>query len=433
LGAEGKAVATSGQVVPIDWKRFKQYERVSAGNRDLEDCARVLLNSVSYNLNWAPKAAEGIEKGLYVSGRTAHDTIRPACSATFGLAVSLKTGVFDEKAVGCPREEAMARTVRLLKATASTHKKQWWGYPWQSALWASQLGHAGWLLWDELDSETKEMVAELVEAEANRFLDYQVPYWNGEGGDTKAEENAWNSTVLSIAVAMMPGHPNARKWKEKCSELMISAYATEKDLQNQTVVDGKPVKDWIGGYNAREDGSVVNHGFIHPDYMRCIFLNLRAHVVQPLAGQPVPEAANFNVPLVYRCFVTRHWPSPPYSEPGGTIYSPGKPLLYYPQRADWGRNHYVFYYLIDTHVHLLDLDKGLPHRSQQWMRVRADGLLKMQLRYDDRRTFAPEGKEIHRWPGCEQTTAHALGNAFLHHWLHAQGVPVSREHWLLAH
>ena len=428
--AAGEVAATSREVVPIDWDRFTPYGRVSTETGHLEDCARVLLNNACYNVKWAREAAEDIERGIGVSGRAAHDTIRPACSAAFGLGVVLKTGVFDEKAVGCTREEALARTARLVKATAKTHRQQWWGYPWQSALWAAQLGHAAWLLWDELDPETQGRVARLVEAEANRFVEYQVPYWNGKGGDTKAEENAWNSMVLSIAVAMMPGHPNVRKWKEKCSELMISAYATQRDRQNQTEVDGKPVKDWLRGYNARKDGSVVNHGFIHPDYMRCISLNLRAYVVQPLAGQPVPEAADFNAALVYRCFVTKQWPSPPYSEPGGTIYVPGKSTIYYPQRADWGRHHYVFYYLLDTHVHLLCLDKDLPHGAEEWMRIRARGLLEMQLRHDDRRIFA-DG-EMDTWIGREQTAAHALGNAFLLLWCDTQGVPVRRENWLAA-
>jgi hypothetical protein len=390
----------------------------------------VLRNNAFYNLRWGHAAAEGIERGVGVAGRAAHDVIRPACSAAFGLAVLLKTGAFDDGAVGCSREEALARTVRLIRAAAATHRGQWWGYPWQSALWASQLGHAAWLLWDELDPKTRGRVAELVEAEADRFIDYRVPYWNGKGGDTKAEENAWNSGVLSIAVAMMPRHPHVPKWKEKCSELMVSAYATKGDLENLTVVDGRPVREWLRGYNAREDGSVVNHGFIHPDYMRCIHLNLRAYVVQPLAGQPVPEAADFNVALVYRCLVTKDWPSPPYSEPGGTIYVPGEPRIYYPQRADWGRHHYVFYYLLDAHVQLLGLDRDLPHRAEDWMRVRAKGLLQMQSRHADRRIFA-DG-ELDTWPGREQTAAHGLGNALLLLWLDAQDLPASGEKWLSA-
>lgn len=49
--------------------------------------------------------------------------------------------------------------------------------------------------------------------EADRLIDYEVPYYrdaNGNvvfKGDSKAEENSWNSTILVIAAAMMPEHP----------------------------------------------------------------------------------------------------------------------------------------------------------------------------------------------------------------------------------
>gem|GEM_PF-4582057 len=32
---------------------------------------------------------------------------------------------------------------------------------------------------------------------------------DGEGGDTKAEENSWESQVICLAVVMMPKHPHA--------------------------------------------------------------------------------------------------------------------------------------------------------------------------------------------------------------------------------
>ena len=86
------------------------------------------------------------------------------------------------------------------------------------------------------------------------------------------------------------------------------------------------------------------------------------------------------------------------------------------------------YYLLDTQVHLLGLDEGLPNAAQDWMRTRAKGLVEMQLRHEDRRIFA-DG-ELDTWVGREQTAAHALGNAFLHLWLAAQQYPVRRANWL---
>jgi len=426
--------AVLAQVVAIDWSKFKPYGQIMSKPRELRDCATIFQNTVAYNLNWATNALRKLNghapftgrEGL--QGRAAHDFIRPVCNVAFGFAVALQTGWYDEKTVGVPRAEARSRAVRLIQGAAREHRGKGWEYPWQSALWAAYLGQGAWMLWDDLNPETRARVAELVEWEADRLTRFTVPYWNGKGGDTKAEENAWNSAVLSLAVAMMPRHPNVRAWKEKCSELMISAYSTEADLQRDRPLDGKPVKDWLRGFNANPDGSVINHGFLHPDYTLAVHLNLRAFVVQPLARQPVPEAADFNAALVYRCLVTREWPSPPYAAPGGTIYRPGEPYLYYPVRADWGRVDCLNAYLVDAHARVLGLDKGLPNRAQDWMRVRAAKILEMQQRHPDRRVWA--AGEADAWPGREQTACGRLGAAFLVLWLEAQHYPIRKTNWL---
>jgi len=421
-------------VVPIDWSRFTPYGKIEPRSSELTECATIFLNTVSYNLSWATDAIEKQDGKAPFTGleglekRGAHDFIRPVCNVAFGLAVALKTGVYEEEVSGVPKAEVRARALQLIHGAARNHRGQGWGYPWQSALWAAYLGHGAWMLWDDLDVETRALVAELVEWEADRLADVTVPYWDGRGGDTKAEENGWNSMVLSLAVAMMPNSPRVPAWKEKCSEFMISAYSTEDDLHNGRVIDGKPVKDWLRGFNANADGSVVNHGFVHPDYMLGVHSNLRAFAVKPLAGQVVPEAADFNADRVYRCLVTREWPSPPYAAPGGTIYRPGEPFMYYPQRADWSRVNCISSYLVDVHAWTLGLDKDLPHSAKHWMQVRAAKIREMQQRHTDRRIWA-DG-EFDTWPGREQTACGRLGAAFLMLWIHAQDGTVKRANWL---
>lgn len=424
----GAEVALRDEVVSIDWKRF---DHPVEGNEDYRDCARILLNSAHYNLIWAPGGAERIENEWHdLTGRQAHDVIRPGCSASFGLAAVLKTGVFDEQAVGVSEAEAVARTVRLIKAVVAAHDGVGWKYPWQSAFWAAYVCQGGWMLWDELDGATQEQVAGIVEFEANRFIapGYRVPYWNGRGGDTKAEENAWNTTILQLACAMMPAHPNAPQWKEVCSRLMISAYACQEDMQSDVVLDNRPVKDWLDGYNARDDGTVVNHGFIHPDYMCCILFNVRSHSTQSLAGQPVPEAADFRASSVYRAFVTHNWPSPPYKEPGGTIYVPGRAEVYFPQGTDWFDGMISLYYVMDSCADVLGWDADLPRPASHWMRLRGAEMLKRQARHEDRRHFAPG--EFRGYPGREQQFIRLLADAFLFKWLDAHGAISPKKNWL---
>lgn len=62
------------------------------------------------------------------------------------------------------------------------------------------------------------------------------------------------------------------------------------------------------------------------------------------------------------------------------------------------------------------------------MRVRAKGLLEMQLRHEDLRIFA-DG-EMDSWVGRERSAAHGLGNAFLLQWLDAQKKSGTRGNWL---
>ena len=425
--AAGAEAALREMVVPIDWKRF---ERPIQENDDYRRCVEILLNSARYNAAWAPGSAERIEKGWReLTGRQAHDVIRPACSASCALSVVLKTGIFDEQAVGVSKQEALARTVRLIKAVVDAHDRAGWKYPWQSAFWAAFVCHGAWMLWDDLDAETQTEVAAIVEFEANRFIapGYRVPYWNGQGGDTKAEENAWNTTILQLACAMMPGHPHVRQWKEVCSELMVSAYATEQDMQSETIVDGRPAKDWLHGYNARDDATVVNHGFMHPDYMTCIAFNVRSYLVQSLAGQPAPEAALFRTASVYGALTTCKWPSPSYKEPGGTIYVPGRAEVYYPQGTDWFEGRIAIYYRMDVCAHVLGWDKDLPHPASYWMGLRADKMLTQQLRHPDGRRYAAD--EFRRFPGREQMFFQILASAFLLQWLDAHGT-IREENWL---
>ncbi|MBN1490697.1 MAG: hypothetical protein JXA69_12330, partial [Phycisphaerae bacterium] len=405
---------------------------------DTQRAARLLQNALRYNLGWAECTYESSSSGdrYIIVGMKEHG-IRPPASAAFGITTGLMTGIYDEKVTGVPVAEARRRALKLIKGVAATHRvngdpKAGWGDHWQSALWAALAGEAGWMLWDDLDAETRRWLPAVVEYEADRFIrpDYVMPYWNGQGGDTKAEENAWNATVLQLAVAMMPKHPHVPQWKQIGSELMVSAFAKEADMEsNETVLDGKPVKAWLEGYNIRDDGALVNHNLIHCDYMTTFSLNLRAFATLSLAGQPVPEAADFNAKVLYTCLVRQEWSSPPYDPPGGTMYIPGKAEVYYPQGTDWSRFRFPVFYKADTYADFLGWDKGWPHRAAEWMRIRAERLLDMQARHEDRRVFA-DG-EFDKYAGREQMACWIFADAFLLRWLADHKAVTQQANWNL--
>ncbi|MGI9458122.1 MAG: hypothetical protein ACR2NU_16280 [Aeoliella sp.] len=434
-----KPAENVSHVVPINWKQFASE---SVDDQRYQEIVSLLLNCARYNLSWIERTFELDPAGeAYVlKGKGEHD-VRPACSVVYGMGVVLQCGIYDAKVIGVDEAEAKRRTVRLLRGIVRAHAANSeaelaWGVPtpapdpetyWQTALWASLSGMGGWMLWDELDPTTQQMLVAMLADESQRFLaaDYQAPYWNGEGGDTKAEENSWNSMLLTLSAAMMPEHPDARLLKQRSSELMISSYATRADWKsNETMIDGRPVKRWLRGYNADPGGVVINHGFIHPDYMVAISMNFWGLTTQSLAGRPVPESWDFNAPLIYNTCVTKQWDSPPHEKPGGTIYVQGRPNVYYPAGNDWSFHDLTLFYLMDVYAHEFSWND----KATEWMDLRADAMLKMQERHDDRRMFA-DG-EYDTYSGAEQWAFWCLTDAFLPQWLKKCGRRVEKRNWL---
>lgn len=411
LSAVAANILAKDYVVPILWSEFSKIDKILSESEYFGLTAKILANSVRYNLQWMPLAIEDIEK----KNGDAHDVIRPACSAVKAVAIAIKTDLFDHFELAVSEERAIKNTIQLIEAVIDTHAgTSWWGKlsQRQGAWWASQVGQAGWLLWEYLNEDQRASLADVIQYEANRLISLDVPYWNGRGGDTKAEENAWNATIFFTAVAMMPAHPNVNLWKSKCSELMVSSYSKESDLKNENIVDGKRTKDWLNGFNAFENGSVSNHNHAgHPSYTARIQVILESFCVQPLAGQLVPEAADFNLNSTYDWLVKN-------------IYIKGSHQIV-DYEWDWTSKFYYLYYCLDIQTHLLKFNTSV--EIKDWIILRGAKILEMQGRHPDGHAF--EQNET-KWPqGFEQDLAVTVSNAYLHLWLDSQG-KVRQGNWL---
>lgn len=422
------AASAVADVVPVSWSRF---HRASPAGYDETQAQNILQTATRYNLAWFPTVYKQSSDGtLYRPPNMEEHGIRPGASLLYGAAVLLRTGPYDADETGMSREEAVSRLRRLARGLVATHKVnapdgKGWGDQWQSAHWAALMGQGIWMLWDEMDPDIREMTRNVVEHEADRFIapGYKVPYWTAPDGhvnfpgDTKAEENSWNAMILQLAVAMLPHDARAAAWKRVGSELMVSAFSLKSDLENPETVDGLPVKDWLHGFNVRDDGAVINHNIIHPDYTATPTLQLRAYLTQSLAGQSIPRSAAFNAPFIYRSFSLHAWPSPPYLAPGGPMYIPNRAEVYYPQGTDWSRYRFDIYYLFDAFADVLGWDKGLKQSALSYMRLRGARLQAMQARH-------PDG---HAWTKAEATGAYPndsmlawqMGDACLLLWLRA--------------
>ena len=299
---------------------------------------------------------------------------RPAMAA-LTTAVAARTRAHNDAVVGRTREEAIRYTDWLVRSIACEHAAVTpggWGADWQTAHWAMLTGQAAWLVWDYLTPQTREYVAQMLVFEADRRLMHRVDYWADASGaivipgDTKAEENAWNSGVLELALVMMPKHPQAANWRRKAVDLETAAFARLADINSGAVVNGHTLAARLDGANAYDDFTVENHRIVHPDYMTNIQQSWWAADVAGLAGRTVPQSAFHNAASVYGAFSTLNFPegaaSPvngqPYAAPGGTLYRPGSNDIYYPQGSFWGTLRRAHFVSFDAHAYAYGLDSA---------------------------------------------------------------------------
>jgi hypothetical protein len=417
-------------VRPVDWGRFSA---PVPSDGDATRILTILRNSNRYaNVTWWSAKGYAQQTGTYLDfGGITEQQIRAPANEAYALAVSLQTGVYDPATAGVPASEARARAVRLVRSLAFRHlvnSDDGWGGHWQSALWSAHAAFAGWLLWTDLSAGDRERVARMVEYEADRFTGYPVPYYRNRAGtiispgDTKAEENAWNAMILQVATAMLPAHRRAGSWLAKAAELEISAFSRPADLTDTTVINGRPVNQWLNGSNINDDGFVINHGFVHPDYSTTVTENVHAALAHSMAGQPTPRAAFWNADIVYDALVDHEWrpgssypPDGTVAPPGGTVYVDDSEHIYYPQGHDWGTARRIQPTLLDGQARAFGFDTRASQKGDYWQRLHGQRVLDMQQRSADRRTYI--GADEDTYYGREELVAVTVAQAWHTRWI----------------
>ncbi len=328
--------------------------------------------------------------------------VRQNASVALDFATVLTADTFDESAAGATREQVRADAVALIRYLAVTHNANFlptgdgksWGDHWQSAFWAAVAGQAAWLIWPDLPDDTKVMVARMVIHEADRYN--QRPPDNGENHDTKAEENAWNSEVIALAPCMFPQHPNAPLWRERAIVYMINSFSTAADSTNETIVDGRRVKDWVTTTNIHSDFTLENHNRVHPDYLSTFTLNLRNALYYQMAGQPVPQAmfhhVNDCVAVIEHLTATN----------GSFFYVNGQ---------DWWPHRHELPMLVGGLVSVL-LHDG---KAAAMENAGLQSLLKLHCRFTDGRCFAAQ--EVN-YPNVEEELMARYAELYLAHRLY---------------
>ncbi len=198
------------------------------------------------------------------------------------------------------RRHCRTEAVKLLREVASEFRRDPnFRYPWQAAFWSAEAGIAAWFLWDDLDPDLRATLAGLVAFQADRFIGVR-PVTRVKN-DTEAETVSWNSTISTLAVNMMPGHPHQRDWDRAAKTYLYNTLSVSRDLTDETFGDdGRAVKQWIVGANLYDDFGLENHDMFHIDYVFSAYrFHIQGLVLYWLAGRQPPLAFRHHARDVY--------------------------------------------------------------------------------------------------------------------------------------
>jgi hypothetical protein len=277
---------------------------------------------------------------LATASKSVEHFIRPNTGVIAGLAFLYRFGPYDEKIVGASRAELLEKyIVPMMRYITVTHRTgsrptsdgKKWGNQWQSAYWAQMLGRAAWWIWDDLPDDLRQSVRRVVAFEASRFVDKKPPH--NLVGDTKAEENAWNSMVFDVAVLLMPSDARRPVWEKEFQRWALSSYLRPADEHSQTIVDGRPVSEQFSGANIYDDFTAENHGIVHPDYMGCFTLTLTCATDYALTNRRAPDALSYNARELYQNLKWFYLPD------GGCVYPNGEDWDLFGNAFDWLEVH----------------------------------------------------------------------------------------------
>ena len=340
------------------------------------------------------------------------NAILPPSYACRVLSCAIHYGFYDEEATGVEKKEALKKTVLLISSLAKYHcsnSEDGWGHCWQGALWAEMLGMSALLMKDYLSDSDWEMICNMIRSECNYVInvagvkvykDRQGQVIEGYTGDSQSETDAWNATILALAIAAMPDDPRQSEWRKFFVELNISAMTCPSDVFSDRVIDGYSFVNSKGS-NINEDGTVTNHDKWHIDYMASPIESIaESSIALSFSPEIIKfECLRFNVDKIYKALVDLDLGEFDPSKAGHHFYERTKDGVAtshtnMPGDNEWGDNRQANYYLVDTYCSLIGADNNLEDnfKADKWARCRIVKITEMMKRENSGKIYQ-DGEE----------------------------------------
>jgi len=275
------------------------------------DYIRVLENWNATARKWTHPVPG--DAGLVFFGTGGHESwaVQAHATALAAVAVLATAPELDEKRAGESREQLRDRALKMLRYLLRTHKSgdarcttgQSWGYSWISALALERMTHGYTALKPWLTADDRKRMRSVLIAESDYVLtDYPVVgAIDGNSGNNKPESNIWNGSLLYRTALLYPDAPQAAKYREKASSLLLNGISIPSDAASEKTYSGRPLKQWHVGPNYTESFGLNHHGYLNVGYMEICLSNLAMLYFFCLDnGIPMPEELHHHVDQLWR-------------------------------------------------------------------------------------------------------------------------------------
>ncbi|HSU53036.1 MAG TPA: discoidin domain-containing protein [Candidatus Dormibacteraeota bacterium] len=202
-----------------------------------------------------------------------------------------------------------------------------WGWStnstdWQTPEWSGSIGLACMLVQANLPAQTISDCQRVIASEADHRSG--IAPRSGYISDTAAEENAWDSNVLSLGAAWLNSNTNATNWLTAAKKYLANSYTLANSI-------GDPLAAWITTTTLYPSCALENHGFFHPTYEMVAGMSmgdslLMAHLANPTVATQLQAYAEHNVLPVWTNVVS------------STLFDSGE--FAYPAGLDWELHDY---------------------------------------------------------------------------------------------
>ena len=274
---EGKAASTTSEAGPLvlqsEYARWR--DSLPDDYPQVADYRRVFLRwFTGAEKLWSPDP-DRPELGTCRFGEKKHVHVRTARSLKAYAALAADPKLDDPVWTRQKLGERLNAAIAFLCATYDPNGPRE-GY-WAKQPGRNSLRYETWVIGDMLD--VVQIVPDLVTHEnKQRIREILVDIVEDERTSGRAESLddyrhegiTWTMNLLARGAILYPDHPQAGRWLDLAKHGYASSLCVEADLKDDTMVDGKPIRQWV----ARRcpvfypDFTLTHHALgIHPGYM----------------------------------------------------------------------------------------------------------------------------------------------------------------------